>query len=466
MKTSKLAIAAWLAGVLLFGTALAQDNGGLGSLRFVTAPEPTMDRVAGEYVVAQDDVPTPSALPGKAPTEPAAPAPQNVAAGQPSGVEEEPGEEEEGFKLFKLQALERRRIDVRGWIEQGFTWNPDNPVNRFNGPVAYNDRSNEYMLNQLYLIAERTTKTEDGGWDVGGRVDLLYGTDSRFPLAFGLDKRWNQGERFYGLALPQLYGDVAYNKLLLRAGHFLAPCGYENVQAPENFFYSHGYTFLYAQPTTLTGAMLSWKLNDRLSVNGGVDAGWNAFESINDKAGAFGGLKWTSPSEKTTVALEFFFNNQQLAGENVRSHYALVVGHKVSDRLTYAFEHNYGFVDDAVPVPGGPAEDAKWYSIVNYLVYEVNPCWSAGLRYEWLRDRDGQIVVGLGPPHGIPLNGVPTDWNELAVGLSYKPNKNVTVRSELRWDWADPLVPVSDGPFDDFGKDRQFLWGTDLIVRF
>jgi len=52
MKTSKLAIAAWLAGVLLFGTALAQDNGGLGSLRFVTAPEPTTDRVAGEYVVA------------------------------------------------------------------------------------------------------------------------------------------------------------------------------------------------------------------------------------------------------------------------------------------------------------------------------------------------------------------------------------------------------------------------------
>ena len=212
--------------------------------------------------------------------------------------------------------------------------------------------------------------------------------------------------------------------------------------------------------------MLSWKLNDRLSVNGGVDAGWNAFESINDKAGAFGGLKWTSPSEKTTVAMEFFFNNPQLAGENVRSHYALVVGHKVSDRLTYAFEHNYGFEDDAVPVPGGPVEDAKWYGVVNYLVYEVNPCWSAGLRYEWLRDRDGQIVVGLGPPHGIPLNGVPTDWNELAVGLSYKPNKNVTVRSELRWDWADPLVPVTDAPFDDFSKNNQFLWGTDMIVRF
>jgi hypothetical protein len=42
----------------------------------------------------------------------------------------------------------------------------------------------------------------------------------------------------------------------------------------------------------------------------------------------------------------------------------------------------------------------------------------------------------------------------------------VIVRSELRWDWVDPLVPVSDGPFDDHGQLDQFLWGTDLIVTF
>ena len=466
MKTSKLAIAAWLTGFLLAGAAVAQDGSGPGSLRLVTAPEPATDRAAGEYVVAQDDVPTPSALPGKAPAEPATPGPEGAAAVPPGAAEEAGEEEDEGFKLFKLQSLEDHRIDVRGWIDQGFTWNPDNPAIRFNGPVAYNDRSNEYMLNQLYLIAERTTDTQDGGWDVGGRVDLLYGTDHRFPLAFGLDNRWNQGQRFYGLAMPQMYGDVAYNKLLLRAGHMLAPCGYENVQAPENFFYSHSYTFLYAQPTTVTGAMLTWKPNDRFSINGGVNTGWNAFESINDKLGAMAGFTWTSPSEKTTVGLEFFFNNQQLTGENVRSHYALVLSHKVSHRLTYVLEHNYGFEDDAFPAPGGGGEDAKFYSIVNYLLYEINPCWSAGLRYEWLRDRNGLIVVGLGPPHGIPLFGVPTDWNELALGLRYTPNKNVMVRSELRWDWADPLVPVPDAPFADYTKNDQLLWATDLIVRF
>jgi len=42
----------------------------------------------------------------------------------------------------------------------------------------------------------------------------------------------------------------------------------------------------------------------------------------------------------------------------------------------------------------------------------------------------------------------------------------VMVRSELRWDWADPLVPVPDAPFADYTKNDQFLWATDLIVRF
>ena len=334
-------------------------------------PEVTSDRGDSGYVIAGDQVPTPSATPGQSPATPATPVPERPAIAQIAAAEEEAcEEEEEGFKLFKLQSLTRRGIDVRGWIDQGFTGNPDNPTNRFNGPVAYNDRSNEYQLNQLYLIAERLTKTEEGGWDFGGRIDLLYGTDSRFVLANGLDNRWNQSERFYGAALPQLYGDVAYNKLLLRVGHMLAPCGLENVMGPQNFFYSHSYTFLYAQPTTITGAMLKWQLNDRLSFNGGVDTGWNAFESINEKAGAFGGVNWSSPSERTTVALEFFFSNQQLAGENVRSHAALMVTHKVSDRLTYGFEYTHGFEDDAILTPNG-SEDAKWYGVVNYLTYQV-----------------------------------------------------------------------------------------------
>jgi hypothetical protein len=51
--------------------------------------------------------------------------------------------------------------------------------------------------------------------------------------------------------------------------------------------------------------------------------------------------------------------------------------------------------------------------------------------------------------------------------VNWKPNKTVTLRSEVRWDWSDnagvPLfIPVT---FTN-GRNDQFLWGNDLIVRF
>jgi hypothetical protein len=60
--------------------------------------------------------------------------------------------------------------------------------------------------------------------------------------------------------------------------------------------------------------------------------------------------------------------------------------------------------------------------------------------------------------------------------VNYKHSANTILRSELRWDWAAPIGGATwtdpttqlpaHGPFDDFSKRRQFLWGTDLIVRY
>ncbi|MEM1069692.1 MAG: hypothetical protein AAGI63_12400, partial [Planctomycetota bacterium] len=33
-------------------------------------------------------------------------------------------------------------LEWEGWLEQGFSWNPDSPADRFNGPVNQNDRAN------------------------------------------------------------------------------------------------------------------------------------------------------------------------------------------------------------------------------------------------------------------------------------------------------------------------------------
>ncbi|MGQ9576169.1 MAG: outer membrane beta-barrel protein [Thermoguttaceae bacterium] len=375
------------------------------------------------------------------------------------------GWQDPAWRLLATPRLDAAGITIRGWLDQGFTWNPDRPGHRFNGPVTFNDRANEYQLNQLYLIGERVA--DNGGWGFawGGRVDVLYGTDSRFLVAYGLEDDWNQSRRFYGAALPQVYADFAFDDLLVRIGHFYTILGYESPMAPENFFYSHSYTTQYGQPFTHTGILARFKLNDCWSFTGAVHRGWNQWEDNNDKAGFLFGIDWTSPDQCTFVKFAISLSNEQLDRPSHMTAYSVLVGHRFSQRFSYVFQTGGGDETDAVPAPVG-YEDAEWYSIANYLLFELNPCWGLGLRYEWFGDYDGTRVIGLGAPKGIPLRGVPAHWNELAVGVAYRPNANVLLRSELRWDWANAMVPTADDPFDTFSREDQFLWATDLVVRF
>ena len=89
--------------------------------------------------------------------------------------------------------------------------------------------------------------------------------------------------------------------------------GYEVANADGNFFYSHSYDFLYAEPTTLTGGYATYKLKDKLLVNAGFDTGWNEFSEINGKTNAFFGFDWTSPDKdgKVEVIEEVLLGNTQ-----------------------------------------------------------------------------------------------------------------------------------------------------------
>jgi hypothetical protein len=473
MKLEKSA-AALLIGVLLAGVASAQDRASLGQVPLPSQLGPLSS--GGFYNAAGGNPFAPAADPRARPAAYLAEEPAANGNGK-NGEEEEKDEPPKQWKLFNGPRLEKHNIDVRGWIDQGYTWNPDNPVDRFNGPVTFNDRSNAYQLNQLYLIMERVTKTDKQDWDIGGRADLLYGTDQRFTVATGLETQWNEGERFYGLAMPQLYGDIAFKKWTFRFGHFYTLHGNEVVMAPDNFFYSHAYSFQYGEPFTHTGMMLKYQLSERLSLMGAIVEGWDNWTDQNKKAGFLGGVNWTGPNEKTSVAWALTVSNEQPAGiDGTRTLSTVVITQKLGEKWKYIFQNDDGFESNV----GGGGTNATWYSFDNYLLYEVNDKWSYGARYEWFIDQDGTRVAGIGLRDGflkgIPLTAIPAQWQEATVGLNYKHNANTILRSELRWDWATPIGVATwtnpttklpaHGPFDDFTKRHQFLWSTDLIVRY
>ena len=96
-------------------------------------------------------------------------------------------------------------------------------------------------------------------------------------------------------------------------------------------------------------------------------------------------------------------NNPPTAPTESRFMQSIVYTNVINDRLTYIFQSDYGYQEDAgelnvvgTATPQGIGQDAEWYGINQYLFYTINDCWKAGLRGEWFRDDDGFRVFGVG----------------------------------------------------------------------
>lgn len=365
-------------------------------------------------------------------------------------------------------------IRVRGWLDQGFTWNPDDPDNRLNGPQGFNYRSNEYLMNQLYLIIERPVNVEGGTWDIGGRVDLLYGTDYQFTEALGLEleqdgtEKWNSdSHRTYGFALPQFYVEAFApigGGLTIKAGHFYTIIGYETVTAPDNFFYSHLYTHIYGEPFTHTGMLASYNLTPDIVVHSGWTLGADNFTDPNDNLGYLGGITW-QVCPGTSIAYAFHWSEDSFDPELENSAeyiHSIVFQHEICPGLRYVFESDFGYGEDQKITRSGGLAHAEWYGTVHYLFYDITPTLTFGTRFEWFRDEDNARILGLGE---FADGG---NYFDLTFGLNWRPLPCLIVRPEARWDWSnvDSAAAGIDGVFDDFSDKNQFTGAVDVILTF
>lgn len=352
-------------------------------------------------------------------------------------------------------------IQYSAWLAQGATINTDSPGSGSNFPLGFNDESNAYQLNQFYVVLERPTGQNRCGWDIGGRVDLLYGTDHRFTMARGLETegdfspKWNS--EFYGLSMPQLYAEV-YAPILsgihMKFGRFYTTIGYEVVTAPDNFFYSHTYSMLYGEPFTHTGFLGSTQWGP-FTVHGGLTRGWDNWEDNNNDLGFLTGLSWTSADERTSIAFAVHGGREQdepPPNTKLRNVFSLVAEHQLNPWCQWVVQYDHGFEPDGAQ---NGRRDARWHGLTQYLFYTINPHWKFGLRTEWFRDRDGARIdpVNIG---GVDMFGV-------TAGLNYMPNDRVVVRPSFRWDWT-----TTDGrqPFIDFTRHDQITLDMDFIVKF
>lgn len=484
MRTKRLRIAGTCVGILLLGIsamdALAED---LRQPAAVTQTAFDFDNYS--YFAPQNG---PSASPSDRPVPaPALQAPA-VQAQTPSPVAVpgvcceceggcasrwcQGGQLGDPWTLPQPCVLQNLGINVGGWAQAGAFTNAHGTES--NGPLGTNNLTG-FNLHQLYMFAERKTNTDDGGWDLGGRVDYLFGVDGPDTQAFG-DHGWDFGwnsSHDYGSAIPQLYAELAYGNWSVKGGHFYCPCGYESIPAVNNFFYSHSYTFYYGEPFTVTGFTATYKFSDDLSAFGGWVDGWDSgWGNLNRQDQFLGGVRWNI-SEKASIAWTLLAGKFGLSvlqpfdvnpiGDQFLS--SLVFTYKITDKWTYVFQNDIAFVSDVdILAAAGFESHAEWYGINQYLFYKLSDCWSFGGRFEWFRDEDGVRVPPFPTP--LPLLGNAGNYYEATVGFNYRPHANFVVRPEIRWDWFDGVTPVGVHPFNNGHSNSQFSGGLDMIVTF
>ncbi len=473
MKIAQLTVAAAVASLLTAGQALAQFDGNYG-----------LQMPARQTAYAYDgyyNADPPATSPSDAPSAPAPAAAEGSGAcceKSDSCCEKEEEEVAEACKLFDCCCFKRMGLNVGGWTAQSFTWNPDRPSDHFNGPVTWTDRSNDYQLNQMWLFMDRPTDTKGSGWDIGGRVDGVYGTDYRFTVASGLEDKWNN-RSFYGLALPQLYAEVAYNDLKVKMGHFLSPVGYFVVPTINNFFNTLPYTFQYGEPFTHTGMLATYTMSDKWTVGSGFTRGWDNWDnSGNPHLGYLGTLTWTGEN-KNSLALVIVWSNEPNQNLDFTSRYlhTLVYTQQLTDDLLYVGQSDFGTQDNAL-VNG---KSAQWYGLNQYLFLKRSAAISWGLGFEWFRDEDGfrvgQLLPSIGAPdaRGVTYNnnglagGFAGNFYQITFGPQWRPGgqQNIWFRPNLRWDWYEGQRNAGGQlPYDNGTDHNQWIWGTDMVVTW
>lgn len=339
-----------------------------------------------------------------------------------------------------------------GWFQIGYHSDLTGLSQEPNDLLDFNDLPNQLNLHQAWLYVGKDAEAECCSADYGYRYDILYGTDAQSLQAFGnpradvigrgaWDASFDHGE--YGWAMPQAYLQAAYGDWSVIVGKFITILGFEYVESPKNFFYSHSLAYINSEPFSHTGVLTTYNLNDTVKVYNGWTLGWDTgFEQNFNGSNYLGGVE-VETNDNVTMAYILTAGNfgYRSAGRSGYSHGAYIDA-EVSDSLEYAIYTVYVDTNGSYGVPTTEGQDV---GITNYLFYTLNDCWALGGRVEWWKSNTTDFTNAM------------TSFYELTGGINYMPCPNLVIRPEIRYDWTPSAVA------NDYNRT---IFGIDMVLTY
>jgi hypothetical protein len=369
------------------------------------------------------------------------------------------------------QAWKDSKFQIYGWVNFSgniSTSHPSNASQNGNFPLIYDERPNRMELNQFVLYLERLpNENQTDHIDWGFRISFLYGLDYRFTISRGLfSDQLLKHNSYSGFDMPMVYLDLyipwVFQGMNVRIGRIISEPDIEAQLAPNNLMASHSLLYGFDNYTQ-TGIFTTTKINDQWTIQLGISDGTDVALWQEDPGRQVTGtvmIQWTSPNQMDSIyAGDNNFNNGKFGYNNLQQ----IVGtwtHKFNDKIYSATEAWYMYMEDAIdhptsevpfqsgsfPVRNGYAPE---WAVLNYTLFRLAPNTFFTVRNEYFKDKVGSRT------------GFATDYSEHSIGITWWPDKLITIRPELRYDHS-----YAERAFDNGTRHNQFVFTTDVIFHY
>jgi hypothetical protein len=374
---------------------------------------------------------------------------------------------------------------ISGYVDTSAQWNLGTG-NAFSPPYSFGgaSKADGFNLNVVQLSLDKPL--DESEWAAGYHVDLWLGPDAN---ALGTASINSVGGADF--AVRQAYVTLRTplgNGIDWKIGVFDTVIGYESLSSPNNPNYTHSYGFT-IEPTTHTGILGTYKINDMLNISAGIA---NTFgPSINEK-GQQPNLSnsATAESYKTYMAAVAFsaptswgwiggstlsggfvngFNSAagEFGGGGQTSFYAGMTMNTPMSALKLGAALDYSTVRDTAETfangnnPAFTGDGTAWAGAL-YASFQATPKLSLNLRGEFLDDSAGTTLDAS----GIGMNRVKI-WATTATA-QYDLWKNVISRVEFRWDHGDNGKFFGNANVSTGNPSRRnaYLLAAQVIYKF
>ena len=313
------------------------------------------------------------------------------------------------------KVLEASGISVSGYMDVAYTRANKNVETAFSDRV-FDSQNNSFGLHQFGLTVAKQPKE-----GFGGLVNLTVGKDAQVIHSFPE----SAGTTASMFDVTQAYMQYATGPLTVIAGKYATMHGTEVIASTGNTNFSRSILFG-AVPFTHTGVRATWALNDKVSLMGGINNGWDQLTDANKgKTLELGAT--LNPIKPLTITVSGMSGKEPTTAttDGTRTSINAVVSYTIIDPLSVGAEVLSVNQDNV----GGVGTKQKYSGEALYVTYMFMPKLRGVLRGENFDDKDG-----------FHFGTTNTKYREVTATVSYLASDSFEARVEARQDKATNAV--------------------------